>query len=90
MQLRRSAFLAAMLLGGCSMPPANNIIRAEFLDDFPSYTVLDVFVGEGDGSAAYYHIHYQRPGDPAKHETVRQYLRQDDGSWKFTHESPVK
>jgi hypothetical protein len=79
-----------MLLCGCSMPPPNSSIRAEFLADFPTYTVIEVFVGEGDGAAAYYHIHYQRPGDPVKHETVRQYLKQNDGSWKFNHESPVK
>jgi len=80
---------AVTFLSGCGVPQ-DTTVRADFLREHPAYTVLSVFVGEGDGAAAYFHIRYKRPRDPVVHETVWQYLDTGDSPWKLNHKSLVQ
>ena len=74
-----SVLLVGLLLVGCGFP-SNDEVESAFRREHPSYTVLSVGVGEGDGSSAYYHIKYKKPEDGRVYEDVWQYL--DDGSGK--------
>jgi len=66
--------------------PSDEMVSAAFSAEHPTYTVLSVGVGEGDSSAAYFHIRYRKPGDQAVHEDVWQYLAE----WKLTHKETIR
>ena len=72
----------------CSMPPSDDYVRAEFLRENPSFQVESVGVGEGDGSAAYFHIRYRKPGEETLREDVWQYLN-PDGKWRLNHKETL-
>jgi hypothetical protein len=78
-----------MLISGCGVPK-DSAVRADFIREHPDYTVLFVGVGEGDGSAAYFHIRYKRPGDPTEHEDVWQSLNTDKGPWIVNHKQTLR
>lgn len=84
-----AVLLAAALLSGCG-GPTDNTVRADFLRRHPTYAIVSVGVGEGDGAAAYYHIRYKRPKDSAEYEAIWQYLDTGNGEWKLNHQSPVQ
>jgi hypothetical protein len=83
------AVVLALFLCGCG-GPSNSDVRAEFLREHPDYTVLSVGVGEGDGSAAYFHIRYKRADESSEHEDVWQYLDGGDGPWTVNHKETIR
>ena len=64
--------------------PSQEQVKAEFLRENPSYQAQEVFVGEGDGDSAYFHIKYQKPQDPQVYEVQWLYLETEPGKW--THQ----
>ena len=89
---RAKLILAGVLLAGlmsCSHAPSDNEVRAEFLREHPTYTVEFVGVGEGDGSAAYFHIRYKKPSDDRVYEEVWQHLNTGDKLWKLNHKETL-
>lgn len=60
------------------------VARDEFLLEHPGERVLELFVGEGDGSCAYVHIRHCRPGE-LQREDVWQYLRDASGRWSLAY-----
>ena len=70
------------------MPPSDLEVRKEFLSQNPNCDVIRLGVGEGDGSAAYYRIHYKCE-DKVPHEAEWQYLYIDN-QWKLKHKSIVR
>lgn len=88
--LRISFFLCLLILTGCSRPPSEAIVKSDFLGENPTWMVISVGVGEGDSSAAYYHIKYVRQSGGQVYEEVWQYLNEGDGGWKVAHKEPAK
>ena len=73
----------------CSGPPSDDVVRAEFLRAHPDVSVESVGVGEGDSSAAYFHIRYKRPGDNTAYEDVWQYLDVGEKQWKLNYKETL-
>lgn len=46
----------------------------DFLSENPSVEIIDIAVGEGDGSTIYYHIQYKEGADATVREAVYLYL----------------
>lgn len=82
--VRRLTAALALVAGACGFP-GDAEVRARFEREHPTYEVVGVGPGEGDGSAVYYHIRYRRPGDSRVHEDVWLYLDRGDGRKVLTH-----
>jgi hypothetical protein len=80
-------FVAAFTASGCGIPEDERV-ASEFTARHPGSSVVFVAVGEGDGSNAYFHIGYTKPGDARAFEQV--WLYQDLGrkEWECTWRSP--
>ncbi len=75
---------------GCGRIDADSAKR-EFEAAHPSREVVEVFVGEGDGDAAYVHIRYREPGEPHVREAVWGYLRDPRAEgWRVFHKDEPK
>jgi hypothetical protein len=69
---------------GCGVP-ADDFVRSEFLARYPSYSVIFVGVGEGDGDHAYFHILYKKPDDLRTFEQVWLYQDRGGSEWELIH-----
>ena len=78
-----------LLATACSGPSADRV-KGDFLKEHPTYIVLSVHVGEGDGAAAYFHIKYKKPGEELVCEDVWQYMDVGEQEWKLTHKETIK
>lgn len=76
----------ALLHLGCNAPGEKRV-RADFLAEHPGVTISDVYVGEGDGDHAYYHIEFTRLANAAPEKKVWLYQRQA-GAWVSIHRKP--
>jgi hypothetical protein len=74
-------FLALTLLSACSVPD-RKVVQADFLKAYPTATLTEFYVGEGDSDAAYYHFKYRLPGDTADREDVWLYMKEESG-WQL-------
>jgi hypothetical protein len=83
------ALMFGQAFASCSRAPSDAQVRAEFIQEHPSFQVDSVAVGEGDGSAAYFHIRYRLPGDATVHEDVWQYLDTGDKRWRVNHKETL-
>ena len=70
--------------------PSDSEVEEAFKMEHPTYTIVFVGVGEGDGSAAYFHIKYKRPGDDRLREDIWQYLDTGGESWVLNHKESVE
>jgi hypothetical protein len=73
----------------CSGPSSDDVVRADFLRENPTFTVESVGVGEGDGSAAYFHVRYKKPSDNTVYEDVWQYLDIGKKQWSLNHKETL-
>jgi hypothetical protein len=78
--------LAALLLCGCGVP-SHDTVRADFLREHPGFEVTDLFPGEGDSDAVYFHIRHKKPGDSKQYEVVWLYVSDGDKPWKVVFKS---
>ena len=83
------AGLLAFFMISCSRAPSDAVVRADFVREHPDYRVESVGVGEGDGSAAYFHIRYRTPGDNTVREDVWQYLDTGEKQWRLNHKETL-
>lgn len=83
-----TALTVAMLLGGCGVPSRSSV-KADFTKANPSWEVVSVGVGEGDGGAAYFHIKYRKPNDTVVYEDVWQYLDRGGSRWQLGNTEAV-
>jgi hypothetical protein len=83
------AALFVCITTSCSGPPSNDLVRADFLREHPDVIVESVRVGEGDGSAAYFHIRYKRPGDDTVYEEVWQYSKAGEKQWRLNYKETL-
>lgn len=83
------ALVLSILLSSCNRPSESKV-RESFLSEHPTYSVVDVVAGEGDGAAAYFRIRYKRPNDDRQYEDNWQYVKESDGKWKLNHRETVK
>ena len=92
--MRRSFVGALFIVVGLFMAscgrPTGGEVRKAFLAENPTYTVLAVFPGEGDGSATYMHIKYRKPGYDCVCEDVWQYLKGENRGWSVNHKETLK
>jgi hypothetical protein len=65
------------------------MVYGAFHQENPSYSILSVYPGEGDGGAAYFHIKYRKPSDTDTHEAVWQYLKNAEGKWHVNHKETL-
>lgn len=75
-----------MLCGGMACghkPPTQESVAAEFRQAHPDLLEVNVRLDDGDSQAAYFDIHYKRPGDPTPHVDHWTYERQPKGPWKL-------
>jgi len=63
--------------------PSDDAVKADFLKDNPSATVLDVGSGEGDGDTVYKHIRFKPAGSVAERDVVWGYQRTTSDSRTF-------
>ena len=84
-----AAALLALTFTCCSHAPSDDAVRADFLREHPDVTVESVAVGEGDGSAAYFHSRYKTPGDETVYEDVWQFLDDGEKQWKLNHKETL-
>jgi hypothetical protein len=84
-----AAILLALAVTSCSRAPSDAAVRADFLREHPDVSVESVGVGESDGSAAYFHIRYKRPGDDTVYEDVWQYLDAGEKQWRLNHKETL-
>jgi hypothetical protein len=89
LQASCAAALIVCVSASCSGPPSDDVVRADFLREHPDVTVEFVGVGEGDGSAAYFHIRYKKSGDDTVYEDVWQYLDAGEKQWKLNHKEAL-
>jgi len=75
--------LITALFLACGFPSEEEIKQA-FRNVHPTYAPISAVVGEGDGSAANYHIRYRKPNDNTIYEQVWLYLEQRDGKIELT------
>ena len=61
--------------------PSKEQVKAEFLHEYPSYQVQEVYIGEGDGDSAYFHVKYKKPQDAQVYEAAWLYLETEPGQW---------
>ncbi len=88
----RASWAAVLLLfmsTSCSGPPSDDVVRADFLREHPDVTVESIGIGEGDSSAAYFHIRYKRLGDDTLYEDVWQYLDAGEKQWRLNHKETL-
>jgi hypothetical protein len=81
--------LVVFTFTSCSRAPSDEAVGADFLRENPGVTVESVGVGEGDGSAAYFHIRYKKPGDDTLYEDVWQYLDTGEKQWRLNHKETL-
>ena len=81
--------LAAFACTSCSRAPSDGFVRTEFLREHPSFRVESVGVGEGDSSAAYFHIRYRKPREDILYEDVWQYLDTGGKQWRLNHKETL-
>lgn len=62
-------FLVIFLFLACGFPSEEEV-KNDFRKEYPNYSPISAIVGEGDGSAAYYHIRYKKPNDEKIYEQV--------------------
>jgi len=74
---------------GCDVPK-NERVRSEFLAENPQHRIHSIIVGEGDSSAAYFHIKHSAPGVTNIQEAVWLYMDNGNGEWEVTHKENVK
>ena len=84
-----AAMAFALTLASCLRAPSDAAVRADFLREHPDYRVESIGVGEGDGSAAYFHIRYRAPSDDTIHEDVWQYLDTGEKKWRLNHKETL-
>ena len=70
--------------------PNNTEVADAFKKAHPIFTIINIGVGEGDGSAAYFHIKYTKPADTQIHEDAWHYIKAGDGSWTLKHKATLK
>lgn len=71
------------LLLSCGFPTEEQV-KDDFRKEYPTYTPISAIVGEGDGSAANFHIRYKKPNDRKIYEQIWLYLEQEDGEIRLT------
>ena len=63
--------------------PCNQMLRADFLNKYPSYKILDSGSGEGSPDNVQCHIYYQKPDSEQIYEDI--WLYENSGSgWSFS------
>jgi len=82
--MKRVLIVVVAILAACGVP-SNSDVRRDFLAIYPNATVVDLGVGEGDASDAYFHIKYRLPPDTSLLEQVWLYQRGADDRWTVTH-----
>ena len=75
--------VVAAIVAACGVP-SNSDVRRDFLVIYPNATVVDLGVGEGDASDAYFHIKYRLAPDTTLLEQVWLYQRGADDLWTVT------
>jgi len=87
---RRKGVLIALLASAalaCGSPKVENV-KALFLEENPTFTVITVGPGEGDGGSVYMHIRYRRPGSTTECEVVWGYREATPGWSRFYKGQP--
>ena len=79
-----------LLLSSCTTVPSKEEVKRDFLKENPTYVVISINPGEGDGSAVYYYIKYSVPRDFRKYEVEWQYLDNNKGKMMLNHKSKPK
>jgi hypothetical protein len=74
-----------LFVAGCGHP-TNEEVAADFLREHPTYRVIEVGPGEGDGSTVYMHIRFRRPGQVVDCEVEWGY-QQAEPKWRIFHKS---
>jgi hypothetical protein len=74
---------------GCG-GPKDERVRSEFLAENPQHRLHSVIVGEGDSSAAYFHIKHSAPGTTNIREAVWLYMENGKGEWEVRHKENLK
>jgi hypothetical protein len=82
--------VSLILLASACSGPSDDRVKGDFLKEHPTYTILSVHVGEGDGAAAYFHIKYKKHGEELVCEDVWQYMDVGAQEWKLTHKETIK
>jgi hypothetical protein len=67
--------------------PRDSEVVGAFQADNPTFVVLDVASGEGDGDTVYKHIRFTRPGASEECEAVWGYQHAESG-WRVSHRGP--
>jgi hypothetical protein len=80
----------SVLLLACGRFPSEEVVKADFLKQHPTWNVLSIHVGEGDAAAAYYHIRYRRPDGAQLFEEVWLYLHEGEEGWKLRHQEAAR
>jgi len=76
------AALACLVLLGCGFP-SDEAVKADFLKENPSSTIVDIGSGEGDGETVYKIIRFRPPGSAAECVVEWGYQRTEPGSRTF-------
>jgi len=84
-----ASLIIVAALTACGVPNNNEVADA-FKKAYPNFIIIDIGVGEGDSSAAYFHIKYKKPADTQTHEDVWQYIKTGDGRWTLNHKETLK
>lgn len=79
-----------LFLTACSTGPGRNQVKKDFQAMHPDYTVVEIYTGEGDGAAVYYHIKYKKPGEDRIHEDEWQYVNTVENMWALRHRETLK
>jgi hypothetical protein len=78
-----TATLVGLLASGCGHPTDEQVKRA-FLKENPTFTVVSVVPGEGDGSTVYMHVRYRPAGNSTECE-VEWGFQEAEPEWRVFH-----
>ena len=63
--------------------PCNVLVKADFSDKYPSYTILDSGAAEGSPESVRCHVSYRKADSAQVHEDIWLY-RYSGSGWKFS------
>jgi hypothetical protein len=64
--------------------PCNNLIRADFVNKYPGYEILDSVSGEGSPESVQCTVYYEKPDSKDVYKDIWVYRNSSDG-WNFSN-----
>lgn len=65
----------------------NQNVKREFLENNPTFEIVDLYAGDKNSDIATYHIKYTKPNNSRVYEHIAVYHRCNDNEWRLSCEA---